>query len=122
MNLQELTTIQSELGIKLPSSYINYMNCNEQILDSIFKDAQKIVETTLNARKTCWTGSPLLNTFFIFGRDSDQRFLFFDLDIPGMPGTLVFRQVLDSIDSNKKSEVISKDFTKWIKMQSNSQI
>ena len=86
MTENDITRIESRLGIKLPLDYRQFaLSPSAQQVTDVFSDAQQAIAANESRRQMSWLGRPLDRAFYIFGVDGAGRELFLDLDFPEPP-------------------------------------
>lgn len=113
MSPEDISSIQIILESTLPASYIEYMLSDHTKAECVFTEQKQIMDANFAVREKCWAGPPLDRFFYIFGRDTQGRVLFFDLDLPN---GVVMRQLLNPPNSERRSELVCWSFEEWIKI------
>jgi hypothetical protein len=108
MTEQEITRIESSLGIRLPSDYRKFvLSSSAQQARGVFSDAEQVIATNESRRQMSWLGRPLDRVFYIFGMDEAGRELFLDLDFPEPP-------VMVADHEHRCGTVLPQTFVDWV--------
>jgi len=108
MTENDITRIESKLGIKLPSDYRRFaLSPSTQRASGVFSDAQQAIMANESSRQMSWLGRPLDRAFYIFGVDEAGKELFLDLDFPEPPVMLADHEL-------RRGAVQARTFGEWI--------
>jgi hypothetical protein len=109
MTEQDITQIESRLGIRVPVAYRDFMISDwAEGAPFLFASSSDVILANEAARIACWLGRPLPRSFFIFGVDEKSRALFLDLDFPELP-------VLVADELGRRGAVKAQSFHDWIR-------
>ncbi|SRR5258706_10549891 len=108
MTENDITRIESSLGIKLPSDYRQFaLSPSTQRVSGVFTDAQQAITANESSRQMSWLRRPLDRAFYIFGVDETGKELFLDLDFPDPPVMLADHE-------HQRGAVQARTFGEWI--------
>ena len=108
MTTNDITQIESRLGIKLPLDYNHFaLSPSAQEITTVFSDAQQAITVNESNRQMSWLGRPLDRAFYIFGVDETGKELFLDLDFPEPPVMLADHE-------HRRGAVQARTFGEWI--------
>ena len=108
MTANDITHIESRLGIKLPLHYRQFaLSPSAQQISTVFSDAEQAIAANESRRQMSWLGRPLDRAFYIFGVDETGKELFLDLDFPEPPVMLADHE-------HRRGAVQARTFGEWI--------
>jgi|ERR1035437_8975009 hypothetical protein len=108
MTENDITQVESRLGIKLPLAYRQFaLSPSAQQVSAVFSDSQRAIAANESSRQMSWLGRPLDRAFYIFGVDETGKELFLDLDFPEPPVMLADHE-------HRRGAVQARTFAEWI--------